>query len=441
MPLCPSYASIRSRSVLAANLGVPLEALDLVSLCPSTCKTEGCPFPSAKHNKGVCVDCGQFWYPKEKNKDGVQLKKGRRGHGLYGRQFMRLYGSAKSPPPACCCSLAICEKIGYSHEGMMCLPSDPSQCEEALKALNVPSDRRGYIVANPGKYRVAPWHFDPRHRRRSSFNNNWVFRQLGTYMDADGKKFGFPPPNYSPLRFIENEIAVSDVLDDNLPDWVRKMASKEEDVLPGLCSPQRPVRRSPAAASTSTPASTPNKRRKAPGSSRKRNQSPESIALEDVTEELRIKKAELESALSSIEGLKATVEVLEKDKIRIRLERDQLKEENVELRAKIEDLEQKLKGMNHSLSYDDIKPGGLLGKHVHNFTFFPNFECNDAFLEVLNYSEACEEGKGVCENLARHSTISIAERKKYNEKLCAERDGDGNGGEEDVEAEYEAAIR
>ena len=181
----------------------------------------------------------------------------------------------------------------------MCLPTDASDCEEALKALNVPADRRSVILSDSRKFRVAPWHYDPRHRRRSSFNNKWVFRQLGTYMDADGKKFGFPPPNYSPLRFVENEIAVSDVLDDALPDWVRKMASKEDDTLPGL---QRPLRRSPAAASTSTPGSTPNKRRKAPGSTRKRHQSPESIALEDVTEELRIKKAELESALSSIES-------------------------------------------------------------------------------------------------------------------------------------------
>ena len=84
----------------------------------------------------------------------------------------------------------------------------------------------------------------------------------------------------------------------------------------------------------------------------------------------------------------------------------QLKEENVKLRAVIEDLEQKLKEKNWYLSYDDIKPGRTLGKYVSDFTFFPNFECNDAFLEVLNYSEARDEGMGVCENLARYSRNS-----------------------------------
>ena len=315
-----------------------------------------------------------------------------RGHGLFGPQFMRQYNGSTSPPSACCCSLPICEEIGYSHDGMMCLPTDASDCEEALKVLNVPADRRAIILSDSRNFRVAPWHYDSRHRRRSQFDNKWMFISVSArhvYRDADGKKFRFPPPNYSPKRFIENEIKVGFgdevTMGEILPSWARKMANLDVD-LPNLV---------PRQGTTVTPTPSPNKRRKAPVLSRKRQESPESIELQKLMEHLEIEKKKLESALSHIDGLKATVEVLENDNIRIRLERNQLKEDNAELRAIVEDLEQKLKGKTCYLSYDDIKPGGILGKYVGDFTFFPDFACNDAFLEVLNYSEACDAGRGV----------------------------------------------
>ena len=365
-----------------------------------------------------------------------------RGHGLFGPQFMRQYNGSTSPPSACCCSLPVCEEIGYSHDGMMCLPTDVSECEEALKVLNVPADRRAVILSGSRKFRVAPWHYDPRHRRRSQFDNKWMFPAVGArhvYRDADGKKFSFPPPNYSPKKFIENEIKFGfgdDVtMGEALPAWARKMAHLEIDLhVPDLVPRQ----------AVATPTPSPNKRRKAPALSRKRRDSPESIEIQKLKGELEVEKKKLESALSHIDGLKATVEVLENDKIRIKLERDQLKEENAELRATIQDLEQRLKEKKYCLSYDDIKPGGILGKYVSDFTFFPDYACNDAFLEVLNYSEACDAGRGVCENLARYSKVNIDARKKYNEKLRDEKGGEGEGNnneEENVEAEYEAAVR
>ena len=166
--------------------------------------------------------------------------------------------------------------------------------------------------------------------------------------------------------------------------------------------------------------------------------------MQKLREQLEIEKKKVESALSHIEGLKATVEVLENDKIRISLERDQLKEENAELRAKIHDLERQLKEKKYVLSYDDLKPGGALCNHVSDFTFFPDFDCNENFLDVINYTEACDKGRGVCENLARYSKINMDARKEYNEMLRSKKDGAGtgdDGNEENVEAEYEAAIR
>ena len=72
------------------------------------------------------------------------------------------------------------------------------------------------------------------------------------------------------------------------------------------------------------------------------------------------------------------------------------------------------------MSYEDLRPGGVLGKHVNDFTFFPNFECNDAFLDLVNFTDHCEPGQGLCENLVRYSRVSVEERKEFQERLDAE---------------------
>ena len=73
------------------------------------------------------------------------------------------------------------------------------------------------------------------------------------------------------------------------------------------------------------------------------------------------------------------------------------------------------------LTYDELRPGGVLADHVKDFTFFPNFKCNDAFLDLINFTEESEPGDGLCEGLVRYSTVSVAERKKYNDALRAQR--------------------
>ena len=50
---------------------------------------------------------------------------------------------------------------------------------------------------------------------------------------------------------------------------------------------------------------------------------------------------------------------------------------------------------------------------MKEFTFFPDFACNDAFLDVINFTEGCEPGEGLCENLSRYSKVSIDERRKF----------------------------
>lgn len=95
------------------------------------------------------------------------------------------------------------------------------------------------------------------------------------------------------------------------------------------------------------------------------------------------------------------------------------------MRAKIESIEQQ-KGF---LSYTDLKPGGKLYEFVNDFTFFPTYESVDAFLELINYTEGCEPGDGLCENMVRYSKVSVAERKKYNDSL----DGSTDNVDESIE--------
>ena len=74
--------------------------------------------------------------------------------------------------------------------------------------------------------------------------------------------------------------------------------------------------------------------------------------------------------------------------------------------------------------YDDLKLGGCLSKHVGLFTFFDDYDCNDAFLEMINHTIRCDKGKGICENLVRYSNITVAARKKWNEQRKANENGD-----------------
>ena len=39
------------------------------------------------------------------------------------------------------------------------------------------------------------------------------------------------------------------------------------------------------------------------------------------------------------------------------------------------------------MSYDDLRLNGVLVKTVKEFTFLPVFDCNDACLELINYTD------------------------------------------------------
>lgn len=143
------YKGVQTRSELAALLGVDVKALALVNLLDKPCKQKNCTAPAVLNNQNRCILCHQSWFPREHDVNGNRAKYCR-GHGLFGPQFMRWYGSGRTTPPTCCCDSQLCEKIGYSHQGMFRLPQDRIQCEEAVRVLGIQSaDRRRTIVNNP----------------------------------------------------------------------------------------------------------------------------------------------------------------------------------------------------------------------------------------------------------------------------------------------------
>lgn len=87
----------------------------------------------------------------------------------------------------------------------------------------------------------------------------------------------------------------------------------------------------------------------------------------------------------------------------MRLEHAQLSKEV----GKLWDRVTTLKTRKVKLNYDDLRPGGALGNIVGKFTFFSNFDCNDAFFDLINYTETCEPGKGQYENTACYHHVSV----------------------------------
>lgn len=132
---------------------------------------------------------------------------------------------------------------------------------------------------------------------------------------------------------------------------------------------------------------------------------------------MRLLKAQLESALQRIKDLEYEVELKDKEVVEIRLKCETLTRENDALREKLAALE----NGKVLLSYEELRPGGILDGYAADFTLFPNFECNEHFLEALNFAP-----HNLCQDLIRYSTVSIRERKEYNESLRAASSGDAD---------------
>jgi len=246
-------------------------------------------------------------------------------------------------------------------------------------------------------------------------NGKYKFRKRAKYYDDDNKEFTCPPPNNKIEHYIDqikNENGyIRGGYDDSLPSWYKSMAKLQVTTaeIPQSKTNNATTPRRNGGSNKVPRVVTPT----SATSPRGKRSSPESSELEELREQARLLQAQLNSALDCIEGLTATVELKDEEMIRIKFERDNLLEENAELKAKIEKIEQQ----KCYISYDDLRTGGKLSEFVNDFTFFPSFDSVDAFLGVINYTEGCKPGDGLCENLRRYSKISVAERKKYNDSL------------------------
>ena len=392
----------RTRAQLAAGLGVPPSALDLVTLASTSCRRDGCTLPAVTSNYGSCILCSQTWFPREFDDSGEPAKY-RRGYGLFGPQYQRRPGAGRYT--TCCCSSPLCEKIGYANGGMFRFPPSTDDCLEAARVLGLAPSVRQKIAADHRRYQIAVWHFHPDHRYRKE-DGSWALRNLPKYHDAEGKAFSFPPPNASVQRFVDQEITVEH--NDDLPLWVRPLS--------------RLQRRAMTAGGSLTPP--PKEITPTRGRNRKKRGSPESEEIEELRAQMRVLQVKLDSALEHNKTMSAKVEVCRENYLRVCLERDTLKADVGEMTDCIRDLEAR----KLTLSYDDLRPGGTLAASVGAFTFFPDFASNDAFLNVINFTEACEPGEGLCENMVRYHHVSVEDRLQFQTDQDAMEEGDAGDG-------------
>ena len=145
---------------------------------------------------------------------------------------MRVYeGRAQSC--VCCCDNPLCEKIGYSHEGMFHLPpSNPKKNQTRLNmtlhCLGMSEEWKIRILYNPRSYKIAPWHYHANHREYS--DGKWHLIKMETYTDEAGNEYDFPPPNYDLQKFIKYEIP-GGWFDNRLPEWAPKFIAQANEVM------------------------------------------------------------------------------------------------------------------------------------------------------------------------------------------------------------------
>ena len=94
--------------------------------------------------------------------------------------------------------------------------------------------------------------------------------------------------------------------------------------------------------------------------------------------------------------------------------------ERSSLKEKVTYLKESLENSHLCLTYDDLRDGGALTKSVKDFAFFPDVSCNGAFINLINFTEGCEPGNGLCENMVRYNQVSVGACCDHQENDVAE---------------------
>jgi hypothetical protein len=128
--------------------------------------------------------------------------------------------------------------------------------------------------------------------------------------------------------------------------------------------------------------------------------------LEDAMEIISLRDKEIVRITNQLEEIKVSL-----DDYKSLLEEE--KQSTKEQAAELENLKVELE-KDRFLCYEDLRPGGLLGKNVKDFTFFDDFASNEAFLKVVNFADNSEggfpEGDGLCEGMLAYSKLTLEER-------------------------------
>jgi hypothetical protein len=195
----------------------------------SVCGVDGCQYQAAERN-GIsgnyrCIAHNQNWYPKPDENNN-------RGHYLIGPECLRpIHGQRAT----CVCDDAACKGIGYSSY-MARFPK--SQINDVILAISAKDQAKTKIETASQGCRIAPWHFDPKHRYYDEGQGTWKLKQYPNakkFRDSDGKYWhGKPPPNYPPKKFKEEELDGERTLPrekwrqcKTLPPWVAVLARSE----------------------------------------------------------------------------------------------------------------------------------------------------------------------------------------------------------------------
>jgi hypothetical protein len=334
------------------------------------------------------------------------------------------------------CSNQNCIGIGYS-SSMINVPANAEIRQKIAVALlgaytgEKKSITQERLVSND-QYRglrIAPWHFHPEHRIFDQSTAEWQLKPFTSdqkFKDSDGKVWtGFPPPNYSPNTFIEDEVGsqqmlpkdrwLGDQTGSSIPNWVheyRRVEGSLPDVKIEVISPsgRGSTKRVSLVNSSGKTESTPRavkdaKRAAVEIEDRLRTAEEDNLAKTKLIAELRAKVEELSTLQQSCTDY-------------LQMQRELQKENNI-LKAKIQQQDTEVQvlqtrllklGNDSFFTYDDLRPEGRLGKYVRDYTFFKTFESNELFLLLLDYDDD-NTGDGVAIGMRRYSKVKEAERK------------------------------
>lgn len=387
------FRGVKSADDFANVLHVPKKSIPLVVPDDAPCRSDGCRFLAIKNNGGHCPAHQRSWYPLLNT----------RGGDLLGPEFLR----SNCPSASCDCVVAACKSAGYFPlQGPLHIPA--AGHETAMKSPGLLSrEKKEALQSKGGKrkdLRLYPWHFFPEHREQDD-TGKWTLK-LGKageeYRDLENKKYDFPPPRNIPKSFLDSEYFTASYIpprerwaqenaETKMPSWMLNML-----VLDGSSSatPRNNVSRAELL--------------------RQVEMWKARAVYEQKEKKWLVAKYDeklADAAREFKEKMSAAAEKHGREKASLEEAKTALEKELAVVQTMLEECKERKAA---PLRYTDLYGDGVLAKAVDAYTLFDTVEQNDAFLELLDYSDGSEgalpEGDGLCQNLRNYSKVAFDER-------------------------------